>query len=120
MALAAPVSISLKRWNSFPASLKTVFAEAGIEHDQRFARGMIEGEATKLKEFTEKRGVRVIKLPPAEQAALEKAGKDAQEQWLVDMEKKNVPARATWAYFQKLQTECDQEIASRGYPWARK
>ncbi|MSQ20306.1 MAG: hypothetical protein EXR39_12310 [Betaproteobacteria bacterium] len=120
MALAAPVSISLKRWNSFPASLKKIVLDASIEYNMAFARGMIEQEAVKLKEFEEKRGMRLIKLSPTDQAALEKAGKDAQEMWLVDMEKKNVPARATWAKFQELQTACEREIAAKGYPWQKK
>ena len=120
MVLAAPLSVSLKRWNSFPASLRTIILAASVEHDMAFARGMIEQEAVKLKDFVEKRGMRIINLPPADQAALEKAGKAAQEQWLVDMDKRGVPARATWAYFQNLQTGCDQEIAAKGYPWARK
>ena len=120
MALAAPISVSLKRWNSFPESLKKVFLEAGTEHDMLFARRMIEQEDVKLKEFAEKRGMRIIKLPPADQAALEKAGKDAQEQWLVDMDKRGVPARATWTYFQGLQDVCEKDLAAKGYPWARK
>ncbi len=120
MALAAPVSVSLKRWNSFPASLKKIVLDASIEHNMTFARGMIEQETVKLKEFVDKRGMRLIKLSAADQAALEKAGKDAQEQWLADMDKKNVPARATWAKFQELQTACEREIAAKGYPWQQK
>lgn len=120
MVLAAPLSISLKRWNSFPESLKKIFIEAGVEHDQLFARRMMEQEEVKQKEFVEKRGMRMIRMPAADQAALEKAGKDAQEAWLVDMEKRGVPARATWAHFQNLQTACEKEIASKGYPWQKK
>jgi TRAP-type C4-dicarboxylate transport system substrate-binding protein len=120
MALAAPVSVSLRRWNSFPASLKKIILDASTEHNMAFAKGMIEQETIKLKEFSERRGMRLIKLSPTDQAALEKAGKDAQENWLADMEKKNVPARATWARFQELQTSCEREIASKGYPWARR
>ncbi|MFN0301783.1 MAG: TRAP transporter substrate-binding protein [Burkholderiales bacterium] len=120
MALAAPLSISLKRWNSFPDSLKKIFIEAGNEHDQLFARRMIEQEEIKVKEFQEKRGMRYIRLSPADQATLEKAGKDAQDQWLADMDKKNVPARATWAMFQNLQNACEKEIKANGYPWQKK
>lgn len=120
MALAAPLSVSLKRWNSFPASLKKIFLEAGAEHDQLYARRMIEQEEVKRKEFVEKRGMRIIKLSAADQAAMEKAGKDAQDQWIADMEKKGIPARATWAYFQNLQTTCHNDIATKGYPWAKK
>ena len=120
MVVAAPLSISLKRWNSFPASLKQIFVEAGIEHDQLFAKSMIEQEGVKRKEFVDKRGMRMIRLAAGDQAALEKAGKDAQEAWLVEMEKKGVPARATWAHFQNLQTACEKEIAANGYPWAKK
>jgi len=120
MAIAAPLSVSLKRWNTFPESLKQIFRDAAVFHDQEFARGMIEGEAVKLKEFAEKRGMRIIKLSDADTAALEKAGKDAQEAWMVDMEKKGVPARATWNTFQSMQRDCEKDIAANGYPWARK
>jgi TRAP-type C4-dicarboxylate transport system substrate-binding protein len=118
--VAAPLSISLKRWNSFPASLKKIFLDAGTEHDMQYARQMMEQEDVKLKEFQDKRGMKVIRLSGADQAALEKAGKEAQELWLADMDKKGVPARATWTYFQKLQGDCEKEVAAKGYPWAKK
>ncbi len=118
--LAAPLSISLKRWNSFPESLKKIFLEAGTEHDMGYARQMIEQEGTKLKEFQDTRGMKVLKLSAADQVMLEKAGKDAQELWLADMDKRGVPARATWAYFQNLQNACEKEIAAKGYPWQKK
>ncbi len=118
--LAAPLSISLKRWNSFPASLKKIFLEAGTEHDMGYARQMIEQEGVKLKEFQDTRGMKVLTLSAADQVTLEKAGKDAQELWLADMDKRGVPARATWAYFQNLQSACEKEIAAKGYPWQKK
>ncbi len=118
--LASPLSISLKRWNSFPASLQKIFREAGLEHDQNYARGMMEQEAVKLKEFQEKRGLKVIHLSPADKAAIEKAGQEAQELWLVDMEKKGVPARATWGKFRELNAACEKSVAANGYPWQKK
>ncbi len=118
--LAAPLSVSLKRWNSFPESLKKIFVEAGTEHDMTYAREMMEQEAVKLKEFQEKRGMKVIKLSAEDQAALQTAGKAAQESWLKDMDAKGVPARATWTHFQKLYTACEKDVADNGYPWARK
>ncbi|MFN0299013.1 MAG: TRAP transporter substrate-binding protein [Burkholderiales bacterium] len=120
MAVAAPLSINLKRWNSFPESLKQIFRDAAVQHDMEFARLMIEGEAEKLKDLVEKHGMRIIKLSDADTAALEKAGKDAQEAWLGEMEKKGVPARATWNEFQRIQRECEQEVAAKGYPWQKK
>jgi TRAP-type C4-dicarboxylate transport system substrate-binding protein len=118
--VAAPLSVSLKTWNKFPDSLKKIFREAQIAHDQLFARTMIDLEGKKLKEFQEKRGLTVINLSPAEKASLQKAGRDAQELWLKDMDAKGVPARATWKFFQDRQTECEKEIAAKGYPWAPK
>ncbi len=118
--LASPQSISFKRWSTFPESLKKIFREAGTEHDMEYSRLMMEQEGVKLAEFQEKRGMKVIKLSAADQAALEKAGKDAQETWLVQMDKKNVPARATWGKFQELNAACEKKVAAEGYPWAKK
>jgi TRAP-type transport system periplasmic protein len=117
---ASPLSISLKRWNSFPESLKQIFREAAVEHDQKWARSMMELEEVRLKEFQEKRGLKVIRLSAEDQAAMDKAGKDAQEAWLAEMDKKGVPARATWTKFQELNTACEKDVAANGYPWARK
>jgi len=118
-ALSGPISVSLKRWNTFPESLKKIFFQAGIEHDQLFAQRMMQIEETKLKEFSERHNMKVLKLPAAEQAAMEKAGAQAQEAWIVDMEKKNVPARATWNYFKGLVNTCEKNVASNGYPWKK-
>jgi TRAP-type C4-dicarboxylate transport system substrate-binding protein len=118
--VGAPQSINLRKWNSFPESLKKIFREAQVEHDMAFAKGMMEQEDIKLKEFQEKRGMKVIKLSDADQAALEKAGKDAQELWLKDQDAKNVPARAVWKHFQDGQAACMKEVADKGYPWAKK
>ncbi len=118
--VAAPLSIGLRRWNTFPESLKKIFIEAGHEHDMAFAKGMIELESVRLKEFQDNRGMKVIKLSAEEDAALKKAGLDAQELWLKDMDARNVPARATWKVFQDLQTDCEKQVAAKGYPWAPK
>lgn len=118
--LASPTSISLKRWNSFPESLKKIFREVGIEHDQEYSRRMMELESVKLKEFQEKYGMKVLQLSKEDQAAVDKAGVDAQELWLADMDKKGVAARATWNHFRKLYTECEQKVAAEGYPWQKK
>lgn len=117
---ASPLSISMRRWNSFPESLKQIFREAAIEHDQEWARKMMELESIKLREFQEKRGLKVVNLSGADLAAIEKAGKEAQELWLADMDKKGVPARATWGKFQELNAACEKEVAANGYPWAKK
>lgn len=117
---ASPLSISLKRWNTFPDSLKQIFREAAVEHDQEWSRRMMELEGIKLKEFQAKHGLKVINLSAEDQAAIEKAGKEAQESWLADMDKKGVPARATWSKFQELNAACEKEVAAHGYPWARK
>jgi TRAP-type C4-dicarboxylate transport system substrate-binding protein len=117
---ASPLSISLKRWNSFPESLKKIFREAALEHDQAWARGMMEQEAVQLKLFQEKYGLRVINLSDADKAAMDKAGKEAQEGWLADMDKKGVQARATWNKFQELNAACEKKVAAEGYPWAKK
>ena len=117
---ASPLSISLKRWNSFPDSLKKIFREAAVEHDQQWARGMMEQESVQLKEFQDKHGMRVVNLSDKDKAAIEKAGTDAQEAWLVDMEKKGVPARTTWSKFRELNAACEKKVAAEGYPWAKK
>lgn len=117
---ASPLSISLKRWNTFPESLKKIFREAATEHDMEWARKMMELESVKLQEFQEKRGLKVLTLSAADQAAMEKAGKDAQELWLADMDKKGVPARATWGKFQELNAACEKDVAANGYPWQKK
>jgi len=117
---ASPLSISLRRWNSFPESLKKIFREAAIEHDQNWAKGMMEQESVQLKEFQDKHGMKVVNLSDADRAAMDKAGKDAQEDWLSDMDKKGVPARATWNHFQKLNSDCEKKVAAEGYPWAKK
>ncbi len=118
--VASPQSISLKTWDKFPASLKKIFAEAQVEHDMAYAKGMMEQEGIKLKEFQETRGMKVIKLSDVDQAALTKASADAAESWLAEMDKKNVPARATWNYFRKLNSDCETKVAAEGYPWAKK
>jgi TRAP-type C4-dicarboxylate transport system substrate-binding protein len=118
--LASPQSISLRRWNTFPESLKKIFREAGLEHDMRYAQLMMEQEQAKLAEFQEKRGMKVIKLAEAETAALQKAGRDAQEKWLANMDGKNVPARATWTKFRELHEGCERKVKAEGYPWAKK
>jgi TRAP-type C4-dicarboxylate transport system substrate-binding protein len=118
--LASPISISLKRWNTFPESLKKIFREVGIEHDMEYSRRMMELESVKLKEFQDKFGMKVHRLSKEDQAAVDKAGIDAQELWLAEMDKKGAPARATWNYFRKLYTECEQKIAAEGYPWQKK
>ena len=117
---ASPLSISVKRWNSFPESLKKIFREAAVEHDQNWARGMMEQEEVKLKEFQAKHGLKLINLSEADKAAMQKAGKDAQEGWLADMDAKGVPARATWTKFQELNAACEKKVAAEGYPWAKK
>lgn len=118
--VASPQSISLKRWATFPESLKKIFIEAGNEHNQAYAKGMMEQEGVKLADFQEKRGMKVIKLTDAETAALQKAGNDSQEMWLKDMDDKKVPARATWKHFQDGQAACMKKVAAEGYPWAKK
>lgn len=117
---ASPLSVSLKRWNTFPESLKAIFREAAIEHDQAWARGMMEQEGVQLKEFQAKHGLKVIELTDADKAAMDKAGKEAQEGWLAEMDQKGVPARATWKRFQELNAECEKKVAAEGYPWAKK
>ncbi len=117
---AAPQTVSLKSWAKFPDSLKKIFKEAVEEHNQQWAKQQMELESVKLKEFQEKRGMKVIKLSAGDQAALEKAGKEAQELWLKDMDAKGVPARATWKHFQDLNAACEKDVAANGYPWARK
>jgi TRAP-type C4-dicarboxylate transport system substrate-binding protein len=118
--LASPISISMKRWNSFPESLKKIFREVGIEHDQEYSRRMMELEGVKLKEFQDKHGMKVLHLSKEDQAAIDKAGVDAQELWLADMDKKGVPARATWNHFRKLYADCEKKVAAEGYPWQKK
>jgi TRAP-type C4-dicarboxylate transport system substrate-binding protein len=113
-------SINLKKWNSFPASLKQIFQEAAKEHDMEFARLMMEQEEVKLKEFQEKRGMKVLQLSAEDKAAFAKAAKESQELWLADMDKKGVPARATWTMFQEKQAACEKKVAAEGYPWAKK
>ena len=117
---ASPLSISLRRWNSFPESLKKIFREAAVEHDQAWAKGMMENESIQLKEFQDKHGLKVIQLSGTDKAAIDKAGKDAQEDWLKQMDEKGVPARATWNRFQELNAACEKKVAAEGYPWAKK
>ena len=59
-------------------------------------------------------------MSPEDQAALEKAGKEAQESWLSEKDKKNVPGRATWKHFQDGYAACEKKVAAEGYPWAKK
>lgn len=118
--LASPISLSQKAWGSFPASLKKIFRESGIEHDQEYARKMMEQEKVVLEEFREKRGMTILTLSPADQATIDQAGAKAQELWLEDMEKNGVPARATWGKFRELYTACEKDVATKGYPWAKK
>ena len=113
-------SINLNRWNSFPDSLKKIFKEAAAEHDMEWARLMMEQEAIKLKDFQEKRGVTVREFSAEDKVAFQKAAKEAQELWLSDMDKKNVPARAAWTMFQDKQVACEKKVAAEGYPWAKK
>lgn len=120
MVVASPQSISLKTWNKFPESLKKIFREAGTEHDMAYSKGMMEQEAVKLKEFQDTKGLKVIKLSPEDQTALEKAGKEAQEAWLSDMDKKNVPGRATWKHYRDGYAACEAKVKAEGYPWAKK
>ncbi|HET9904311.1 MAG TPA: TRAP transporter substrate-binding protein DctP [Xanthobacteraceae bacterium] len=117
---ASPLSISLKRWNTFPESLKKIFREAAVEHDQQWSRRMMEQESVELKDFQDKHGLKVVTLSDSEKAAIEKAGKEAQEAWLSDMDKKGVPARATWTKFRELNEACEKKVAAEGYPWAKK
>ncbi len=113
-------SINLKKWNSFPASLKQIFKDAAKEHDMDWARLMMEQEGVKLKEFQEKRGMKVLEFSAEDKAAFAKAAKESQELWLADMDKKNVPARAAWTMFQDKQRACEKKVAAEGYPWAKK
>jgi len=113
-------SINLKKWNGFPPSLKKIFQDAAREHDMEWARLMMEQEDIKLKEFQEKRGMKVQELSAADKEALAKAAKEAQEIWLTDMDKKGVPARASWNMFQEKQRACEKKVAAEGYPWAKK
>ena len=117
--LASPISLSLRTWNGFPDSLKQIFIEEGLKHDQDYARKMMEQEVVALNVFREKHGMTILELSPADQAAMEKAGRQAQELWLKEMEQKGVPARATWSEFRRLYEACEQDVAAKGYPWAR-
>jgi hypothetical protein len=80
----------------------------------------MEQEGVQLKEFQSKHGLKVTELSGPDKAAIEKAGKDAQEDWLKQMDEKGVPARATWNKFQELNAACEKKVAAEGYPWAKK
>jgi TRAP-type C4-dicarboxylate transport system substrate-binding protein len=118
--LASPISLSQKTWKSFPDSLKKIFREAGIEHDQQYARKMMEQEDVTLKDFRDNKGMTILTLSDADQKAIDAAGHKAQELWLADMESKGVPARATWGEFRRLYDACEKDVAANGYPWAKK
>ncbi|HXH13692.1 MAG TPA: C4-dicarboxylate TRAP transporter substrate-binding protein [Alphaproteobacteria bacterium] len=118
--VAASLSINLKVWNSFPASLQQVFRDVSREHDMAYARKLTELEGQLLKKFQAENGLEYHELPPADRQALEDAGKQAQEKWLTEMESKGIPARATWAKFMELVKTCEAEVAANGYPWAKR
>jgi len=118
--LASPISLNKKVWDGFPDSLKQIFIEAGKQHNQNYARKMMEQEEVALKDFATTKGMTIIHLSPADQAAIDEAGHKAQELWLADMESKGVPARTTWGDFRKRYDACAKDVADNGYPWAKK
>lgn len=115
--IAAPLSISTKTWDRFPDNLKQVFNDVAREYNIMFARRMMELEEAALTKFQQQYGMTIHKLSAEDQAALEKAGKDAQDKWLVEMDSKGVPARATWTKFRELYDTCEKDVAAKGYPW---
>jgi TRAP-type C4-dicarboxylate transport system substrate-binding protein len=116
---APQMSISLRVWNSFPDALKQIFKEVEEQHNQRFAKDLMELEDNLRKKF-EGQGMKFYNFSPDDEKSLADAGQQADQAWIQEIAGRGAPAQQTWDNFQKLNKACMDDVAARGYPWAPK
>lgn len=118
-AIAAPLGVMNREvWEGMPENLQELILEISEEHDMRFARELIEAEERLAKELPEQ-GVNLNYLSDEERANMQEIAERVQEAWLDESEADGLPARDVWEHFQRLQRECEAEVADKGYPWER-
>jgi TRAP-type transport system periplasmic protein len=119
-AVAAPFAVMNKEvWDGLPENLQTLILEVSDEHDQRFARALIAAEEELLKQYEDDPNIHVYYLSDEDQAAMEAAARKVQDEWIAEAEAEGLAARDVWEHFQRLQSECEADVAANGYPWAR-
>jgi len=117
-AVAAPLAtMSRSRWDQLPDNVKEVFREVGEAHDMRLAQALVEIEQNFLKNAPSEYGITLHQLGEEEFAKLEKAAERVREAWIQQAEADGLPARDVWEHFQRLQRECEENVAANGYPW---
>lgn len=119
-AVAAPFAVMNKNvWEGLPDNLKDVIREVSDEHDQRFAQALIAAEEELLKKYEDDPNIHVYYLSEEDQAAMAAAAKEVQEAWIAEAEAEGLAARDVWDHFQRLQSECEDDVKANGYPWER-
>jgi len=99
--------------------LKQIFKEVEEQHNERFAKDLMELEDNLRKKF-EGQSMKFYKFSPDDEKALADAGKQADQAWIQEIMGRGAPAQQTWDNFQRLNKACMDDVAARGYPWSAK
>lgn len=119
--MSAYTVMNLKKFNSLPADLQKILLGTGVDWaENSIARALIEKEASIVKEWTEKRKIRVVRPSAEDLAYMKKTARDG----ALDMAKKQDARLGTPGKTEKvLQTlwemvdQNEQIVATKGYPW---
>lgn len=110
------VFMSADKWDALPPQAQDVILEVSAEHDQRYARELMELEEELLEKFRNE-GVDVFQLSDEDSNRLREAGEEAADEWLEDMEADGHAVRETVDQFNDLMAQCEQRVEDEGYPW---
>jgi len=110
--------INLDLWKSFSPELKAVFTKVSEEFVEKYARDLIAGDQTILKE-AEAKGVKVHRLNDAQKAQWKEKAAPLMEEWVKDRESKGLPGKETMGLFIRLRDKYQQEVVQKGYPWGK-
>jgi TRAP-type C4-dicarboxylate transport system substrate-binding protein len=109
-------TINLNQWKKLPVDVQEVVLEVSDEFAVYLSKLMIEEEERILDHFKAS-GVKIYELSPADKKRMIEVGKEVTEEWVKDLEKKGLPARATLDAFLKAMAKYQAEVRDKGYPW---
>ncbi|MFK7964076.1 MAG: C4-dicarboxylate TRAP transporter substrate-binding protein [Burkholderiaceae bacterium] len=117
------MGINLRTFNGMPKDLQDILLEVSDEYVEVAARLFIEQVEKYRKELVDGidgKKIAFHQMDEAERSKWREAGSVFVEDWIAKVEKKNIDGKKIVADLNQLRAKYEEELATKGYPWARK
>lgn len=93
-------AINGKTWNALPDDIKKIFMKVGLDQTRRFGK-TADLKSKELYARYEKAGMQIAVLTPQERTAWAQATVSVQNQWIENLEKRNLPGKRVFDDYKK-------------------